>query len=403
MPGYRIIGTPDKGGRNVGYMLSALYSPWVKMADLVYEWCKASGEVGQKWINGNLAEAWQPAGDKVDRDSVMKLCIKVPDAKTHGAAAEKRARDRGGYRLGEIPPDVLVLTGVIDVQRDRGYAEIVGWNERCEEAWLLWVAAFECPHEDETASFRALERIISLRLPFDDPHGSRGVGASRWAIDSGDGTRTQQIYKFARNFPGRVFACKGRHGDMAEPAKKVQIDKYPDGTKIPGGLTLFEVNTWKYKGLILGKLKQKPIHNVQDDEATVELDIEATAGGIGGRWWWPDPDVDVLGRPVREQLVEYFDQLTAEKLIAKNPKAIEKGKRAEYEWVLRPGRKHNHFLDCRVYGTALAEHEFGRLTRAYVDALRGGGGKSGGGEEARSGGGDEAGGRLRAIRERWKR
>lgn len=403
LPGYSIVGIAEKPTRrHVGYTLSALYSPWVKFGDLAYSWCVANGLPDQKWINGNLAEAWSPKGDKVDRESVMRLCISVPDAKVYGPQAEKLARSMGGYRLGEIPPDVLVLTGAIDLQRDRAYAEVVGWSERCQEAWLLWFTTVPCPHGDDAESFKQLEQLVNLRLPMDDPFGPRGVGASRWVIDSGDGVRTKTVYNFARRYPGRVFACKGMSGDMAAAARKTPLEKYPDGTVIPGGLTLFQVNTWKYKGEMLGRLKQKPVEMGQTGEARVHLSEAAAESAIvGGRWWWPDPDKDCLGRDVRAQLAEYFDQLTAEHLIVKNPQLVLKGREPEYGWVFKPGRTQNHFGDCRVYNAGIAEHEFGRLTRAYVEALRGGGAETKPGaveNQPRVSGR----GNLDAIRERWK-
>lgn len=402
LDGYAIVGVAEKASRrSVGYTLSALYSPWVTFGDLAYGWCRQGGAPEQKWINGNLAEAWQPAGDKIDRDAVMKLCLRVPEAKVEGAAAEKMARRAGAYRLGEIPPGVLVITGAIDLQRDRAYAEIVGWGEHCREAWLLWFATAACPHGDDVASFRALEELVGLRLPMDDPLGPRSLGASRWVIDSGDGVRTKDVYRFARMHPGRVMACKGRPGDMVLPAKKVALDKYPDGTPIVGGLTLFEVNTWKYKGQMLGKLKQRPIEMVQEAGVSTELDEavrEEMGGAGGGRWWFPDPDRDVLGRPVREAMVEYFDQLTAEQLAPLNPRDIEKGRPAKYGWVRRPGRVHNHFGDCRVYNQAVAEHEFGSITRAHMEALAKGAAARSGAPATKSRGRDG----LDGIRDRWR-
>lgn len=61
---------------------------------------------------------------------------------------------------------------------------------------------------------------------------------------------------------------------------------------------------------------------------------------------------------------EYFQQLTSEYFSQK----MVKGKLHE-EWV--PRREHNHFLDCRIYGMAMAEHlGLSRLTKSQWAALR---------------------------------
>ena len=407
LPGYAVVGVPEvKSRRSVGYTLSALYSPWVTFGELAHGWCRQGGMPEQKWINGNLAEAWQPAGDKVDADAVMRLCLRVPDREKEGVAAEKLARSLGAYRLGEIPPGVLVITGAIDLQRDRAYAEIVGWGEHCREAWLLWFATVKCPHEDPAASFKALEQLVGLRLPMDDPYGPTSLGASRWVIDSGDGVRTKDVYTFARMHPGRVLACKGLSGDMPLPARKVALDKFPDGTPMPGGLTLFQVNTWKYKGHMLGKLKQRPVEVAQESAVSAELAGADVDDQIGGRWWWPDTEKDVLGRPVREGLAEYFEQVTAEHLVVRNPQMVAKGRPAEYAWALRPGRTANHFGDCRVYNTAIAEHDFGGITRSAMEALMrrasaGANGGAGAGSDGPKMG--RGGGAIEGARERWRR
>jgi phage terminase large subunit GpA-like protein len=157
-----------------------------------------------------------------------------------------------------------------------------------------------------------------------------------------------------------VYACKGQHGDMVLPSRKVRIDRYPDGKPIPGGLTLLHVNTWRYKGMLLGRMRQPPPAMVGHD---------SSIGDDESRWWWPDPDVDAEGRELRERLLDYFEMLAAEQLVIVNERAVQRGARPEYEWRLRPKRYANHYLDAEVYAWAVAESDFPNITRAYMEAL----------------------------------
>lgn len=358
-PGYRRVNEPAGIDRHIGFRLSALYSPWVGFGAIARAWCEHDGRPPRQFFNEVLAEAWSPEGDRSDPSEVLAQCISVD---TTSRVSERASRAAGAYRLGEVPPGVLVLTGGIDVQRDKAYYVVRGWGERCMSSWLIWFGVVPCPFGDESASAAALDRVVT-RIYGTTPESS--VGVSRWAIDSGEGLRTAEIYRFARRHPGRVIACKGQGGDMVLPSRKVRLDKFPDGAPIPGGLTLLHVNTWRHKGQILGRMKQsKP---TRPDDGDLKADIASTDSS---RWWWPDPNVDAFGTQISEDLAAFVSQVTSEQLIIVNAKAVERGARPIMEWRLRPGRRDNHYLDCEVYCQAIAESEFGGLTRAHVDAAR---------------------------------
>lgn len=360
--GYEVVGEPSPGekGRHWGYQLSAIYSPWVSFGSLARGWCEHNGTPPREWINGVLAEAWRATGDRVDADQIIRQCLPVD---SRSPESEKATRGEGAYRLGELPAGVLVLTGGIDLQRDRAYYTIRGWGERCRSSWLLWFGVVKAPHGDEVATRESLATVIN-RIIGTTPETM--VGVSRWAIDSGDGVRTAEVYRFAREYPGRVFACKGQSGDMMLASRKTKLDKYPNGKPIPGGLVLLNVNTWKYKGVLLGKMRQAPPPTGAGAvRAALHEDTEGS-----GRWWWPDPYLDCEGREIRDDLVDYFEQITAEQLVIVNERAVTRGAKPEYEWKLRPKRTDNHFLDAEVYAAGVAESEFGGITRAKVDAIK---------------------------------
>lgn len=347
MPGCAVVGAPALKSPRVGFQLSGLYSPWVKWADVARGWCEHDGSPSPGWINGVFGEAYSPKGDKADADQVIKRWVKV---EVSSKQAEDASRGGGAYRLGECPPGVLAVTAGIDLQRDRAYVEVRGWGPRCRESWLLWFDTIDAPHQDEAATQREILGAMSRTFA---RAGKNPVGISRWCLDSGDGTRTAEVYRLARAAPGRGLACKGFSGmNMAQPAKKVLLDKLPDGTALRGGVMLLEVNTWHYKGLVMGKLLQGGDGDKQEGPKA------ALTPGVSPTWHWPDPDTDAFGNKVRDGVVRYLDMLTSEHLILTNLRAAEKGAQPVRAWRKRPGRSANHFLDACVYNAALAEMEF---------------------------------------------
>lgn len=359
--GYEIVGEPPEKSRHWGYRISGLYSPWVKFGKIAEAWCLHNGEPGRVWLNEVLGEAWSPRGDRVDAGEIIKQCLAVD---TRTAEAERATRLSGAYRLGELPTGVLVITGGIDLQRDRAYFVIRGWGELLKQSWLLAFGSVVAPHGDEQATFTMLDEVVKRTI---GTTAAKSLGVSRWAIDSGDGVRTGEVYRFSRRHPGRVYACKGRSGDagssasMAMPSRKAKIDKYPDGKPIPGGLTLFHVNTWRYKSQLLGVMRQTPPAIVGQDSGPVSNET---------RWWWPDPYVDAAGADINERLVGYFNMLASEHLVITNERAVnQQGARPQFAWRLRPGRSENHYLDAEVYAWAVAESDFPGITRAYMQSL----------------------------------
>ncbi|HRI53579.1 MAG TPA: phage terminase large subunit family protein [Pseudomonadota bacterium] len=356
MPGYQIYGVwTGKWPARVGFRLPAFYSPWVKWADIARSWCEHGGLPTAGWFNGVLAEGYQPDGDKADADQVIKHWVKFESGSEQAVRA---SRARGAYRLGECPPQVLAITAGIDLQQTHAYAEIRGWGPRCQESWLLWFDTIETPMSDKEKSRRNI--MAAMSRVFQRP-GLPPLPIMRFTIDSGQGYRTPECYALARASGGRCIPCKGRGGDnggggggMGAPAIMVVLDKWPDGSPMPGGVTLLEVNTWYYKQQLLSRLSQRP-PTLDPNASTAAPSSVKPDLSAASTWHWPDPSKDMHGNPVREAVVDYLDQLTSEWLIPVNPRAMQRGESAKRAWRKRPGRAHNHFLDACVYNTALAE------------------------------------------------
>lgn len=114
------IATSDAGRKNaVGFHLSSLYSPlgWLSWADMVEEWLASQDnpEKLQTFINTRLAETWEEKNDSVVAEVL-----------------EARAETLGP----KLPAGVRMLTTSSDVQDDRIETLVVGWG-KCEEMYVL--------------------------------------------------------------------------------------------------------------------------------------------------------------------------------------------------------------------------------------------------------------------------
>jgi phage terminase large subunit GpA-like protein len=140
----------------------------------------------------------------------------------------------------------------------------------------------------------------------------------RWAIDAA--FDSWAVYRFARRHLPRVQPVAGRDSkSMRTPTRVVAIDKTPDGRAFAGGLTLMLFDAEHHR-----------------DIAYPALLRETPAPGAT-RW----PENYELG---------HARQLTAEHRVTETSK-----RGAVTRWELKPGRRDNHFFDCRVINTVLGE------------------------------------------------
>jgi len=167
-----------------GFWLNALYSPWVKIPDLVREFfeVKKQPEKLKVFVNTVLAETWEDIGEVVE---------------THELVARKEA-----YRA-EVPDGVLVLTAGVDVQKDRLECVVWGWGKN-DEAWVIdWKTFYGNVIEP------AVWEQLDIYLSKDFTH-EKGIvmKIACTAIDSG--SYTQNVYNFVKGKSiRRIFAIKG--------------------------------------------------------------------------------------------------------------------------------------------------------------------------------------------------
>jgi phage terminase large subunit GpA-like protein len=254
-----------------------------------------------------------------------KILVDVPD---HKRLLERR---EAHLKRGHIPPDALLLTAAADVQMRGIWLEIVAHTARSTllsgRCPLYQWRYRQCGCGGVQAAAGRKRSTGSFR--------TRSVGKRRvdaLAVDSG--YRSNVVYNWVRlnqrphPDTGRdlVLAIKGIKG-WGTPAIGTPSLQDIDlgGKKIVEGAKLWAIGTWPLKtGLYLDLGKQRLAETVD----------EAPPGycHFGG---WVDE--------------EYFKQLCAAHLEDIKVRGRPAGKR----WI---DLRENHFLDCRVYNTALAEY-----------------------------------------------
>ena len=271
---------------HAGFWINGLYSPWNAWRDIVVEFLAARAERNvamlKLWTNTILAEPWDDAaGEALDPGSLIRR-------------AEK---------LDPLPEEVLVLTAGADVQDDRLEIIVKGWGIG-RESWTLdsWVI----PGSPALGSvWDSLDAHLARK--FNRADGAE-LGIVSTCIDSG-GHFTQAVYDYVKPRMGRrIFAVKGSN-QQGRP-----IIERGYGRKAGGKLPIFLIGT--------DTAKEDIFHRLGIDEE-----------GPGFCHFSDRLDL------------EYYRQLTAEKLVKK----YERGREVR-KWVKR--RDRNEALDCEVYALA---------------------------------------------------
>lgn len=177
---------------HAGFRLNALVSglanaSWAKLA-AEFVTAKRSPDTLQVFVNTILAQGWREAADELDESA---LAGRVEP-----------------FGLTAIPPECLIVTVGVDVQRDR--LEIVFLGHGRDEVFVLGNAVIwgDPAHEDIWAELDEL-----LRSTWQHPNGGT-LRVDAAAIDAGDGQMMDAVIAFCRpRFNRRVVAIKGASGN----------------------------------------------------------------------------------------------------------------------------------------------------------------------------------------------
>lgn len=302
---------PDPEAESIGFKLSSLYSPLITWGTMAAEFLEAMHDPPRLmvYVNGWLCQEWDDSAfEKKDPHVLLKT-----------NKTELPAR--------MVPPDTLALTAGIDSQAAGFYFVVRAWL-RDRTSYLVDYGFL--------ASFTDVEELVFRRAyPLhNDPH-RRRMEIWRACLDTG-GTRvddgpsmTEAAYHFLRRIPkGRLFGVKGASWKTGVRVKHKNIDKFPNGKPIPGGLTIFLLDTGAFKDVLHYRLsieQEKPGAFLFNDETDDEY--------------------------VKGLLSEYKKR---------NPRT------GKEKWVPIRGRE-NHLLDCEIYAMACQDTQM----MGGIDLLKG--------------------------------
>lgn len=305
----RWIATKPGPGRQPGFAINALYSPFTTWDKMVEAFIDAKDDPAKlkTWVNLWLGEAWEERGDAPQWQALM-------------------AR-REPFKLGTVPPGGLVITCGVDVGKTYLHYEVVAWGVG-KTSWSIDYG--QIPGDvTKLEVWQKLSEVLERRYP--DAFGNlRRIEMT--AVDSG--AFSSFVYAWAR---GRytVMAVKGEDG-ASRPALGLakDVDVTHRGKRKRRGLKLYLVGSWPLKSEFYANLRKE-----------------------GPRDGKPDFDVGYCHFSEGHD-EEFFKQLTAEAFIVR-----EKNGKPYGEWIKKGP---NHALDARIYAMAAAEHPMIRLSQKTV-------------------------------------
>ena len=317
----RFIATKSGPDRHPGFHVDAFCSLMMSYGDIAEDWIKSKnlGEAGAKdFSNLILALPYAMKGNAPDYQRLMER--------------------REDYQRGVIPAGGLIVTAGADVQHNGIYLEVVAFGED-RQTWSIDAEFFPGATDDPgRGAWVLLDAYVSN--PLKDAYGQlRRIEAL--AVDSGDGGRANQVYEWCRRGPDR-YAIKGMGGRgvpaIGQPLKK-SVTKSGKRKRF-GSVMVWPVGTWSLKSELYGNLHKPGLAAGEPNDPPGYCHF--------GAW---------LGEEFFKQLTaEYFDQ------------RLVRGRMIE-EW--KPIRRDNHFLDCRIYAMAMAEHmELSRMRPDQWAALK---------------------------------
>lgn len=295
----------SSGGREPGFWINQLSSPFVHWDSTVAEWMNAKKDDAKKKVfwQQSLGEEWEESGEAPDQEKLVSLVET--------------------YALRTLPKEALFITAAADVQANRIEYGVYGWGVGLSR-WLIDKGVIEGdPAEEEV--WRKLDEVVDRR--YEDAKG-RIWPIDLFGVDTG--YLSHRVYSWVRRHAasGKVFALDGRAGwrlpPLGTPSKR---DIAFDGRKA-GTVMLWPVGTWDLKSELYNALRK-----------TLAGRDEDGLWKLGAAHFPAVCDVD------------FFKQLTAEYL-------NETPNKAGYvikHWIKRKGQP-NEAHDIAVYAAALAHH-----------------------------------------------
>jgi len=281
--------------RKIGFQINRLYSPWHSFGLVAVEFLQSKDfpDLLMNWRNSWMAEAWVDNIQKLEEAEYDKNINKYPSL--------------------ICPSETIALTCGIDPGQGGYWFVILGWKKDysvflIQYGFLANLIAIKEMIWNTSYSVTETDIEMSIWRAGIDIGGSKYFGETE--------TMTEAIYEFVRG-QNKIVATKG----IARPlygGRKMKlslIDKTAKGKFLPGGVSLWLLDSGAFKDAIYYRLKL----NEEKGKFTFNQDTKK----------------------------DFFDQLRAEEK--------RRNKRGEYIW--EQIKKDNHYLDCCVIAFALADPE----------------------------------------------
>lgn len=291
---------PTRPPEKIGFVLSSLYSPWLRWGDITEKFLEAhlSGDHNKlmNFKNAWLAETWIDRVKPKEEADILSHRSDLPPL--------------------IVPKGAIALTAGIDTGQGGFWYVVRAWA-RDLTSWLVdygflmtWedvhTLIFENVYQVE-GQVEGFFRIIRAGVDIGGTVGEDGV------------TATEEAYQWLRAHGQRTaFGVKGMSRPMGKRLKLSVIDTMPGRTRRPirGGLVLWHIDTAQFKDILHWRLQVKP----------------------------GDPQAFYLNSETGSDYVKHI--LAEEK---------RRNKQGWFEWVQVATA--NHLLDCEVYASAMADSE----------------------------------------------
>ncbi len=301
----RIIGTePIAANKSIRITAFMLYPGFMTADILATEWAEA--------MKAKKAGDLEPL-----QDFINSRCAESWEETEKETDEDKLRPHIGSYEPRVIPAGCQALTVGFDVQLDHVYFRVDGWGY-LSEVWSIDEGRIETGSTLQLENYEPVLRFLQTTYPMaSNPDKKMGI----WMAGMDSGYRPDVVYDFCRTC--RDVVCHPTKGDDSVKKQTFRASKVAGGTQIR-----YDINVGVFKDRLYRLLFDSQV---------------------------PGPGYFHLHRDTDDEVLRH---LTGEKLIP-----IRKGKKTEMRWVPKSQHWPNHYWDCDVIASFIADlFGFRRLT-----------------------------------------
>lgn len=196
-----------------GFMINALYSPWLTWSDVVAEFLESKGDISKlmNWTNSWMAEEWT---EKVEGYNISTRNVVGTDS-----------------QLGVVLDEAEFLTAFIDMQSSGGdhvWYTVRAWGGD-QHSWLIEEGRLDAVYDKlgykggGAVTHSDFDQVWDLLVEGTwEKAGGETLQIRGLGIDCA--YRTDEVYAFAARAPERIFAIRGANKAQQAPLRPVSID-----------------------------------------------------------------------------------------------------------------------------------------------------------------------------------